>query len=128
MNYSALLCTLIAFLILFLSHQTFPQTHIPEKIQFKHFTKDQGLSDNHAQWVLKDKKGFLWIGTIDGLNKYDGRKFKLFKFSPDDPNSLSGNNITALCEDKSGTLWVGTAGRGINKYNPEKNFQLILPI
>jgi ligand-binding sensor domain-containing protein len=90
-------CTLLAFLFLFLSPQTYPQTHIPDKIQFKHITKDQGLSDNNIGWVAKDKKGFLWIGTVDGLNRYDGRKIKIYKFSPDDTTSLSGNNNSIMC-------------------------------
>jgi len=60
--------------ILFLSHQTFPQTHIPEKIQFRHLTTEEGLSNNLLTSVVKDRKGFVWIATLDGLNRYDGKK------------------------------------------------------
>ena len=114
-------CTLLVLLILFLSHQTFPQTHIPEKIQFKHLTKEDGLSDNFIMSILKDSKGFIWIGTLDGLNRYDGKEFKVYRYSIGDPNSLGANEIHALCEDKSGTLWIGTTGGGLNRYNYEQD-------
>ena len=113
-------CVLFSFLILLLSHETFPQTHIPEKIQFKHLTRENSLSGNSIWCVLKDRKGFIWVGTLDGLSRYDGRKFKVFKYSLDDPKSLSANEVKALYEDKSGTLWVGTWGGGLNRYNPEQ--------
>ena len=113
-------CTLLVLLILFLSHQTFPQNNIPDKIQFKHLTKENGLSGNSIWCVLKDRKEFIWIGTLDGLSRYDGRKFKVFKYSTDDPKSLSANEVKALYEDRSGTLWVGTWGGGLNRYNPEQ--------
>lgn len=113
-------CTLLVLLILILSHQTFPQTHIPEKIQFKNFTREQGLSNGFVQTILQDGKGFLWAGTVDGLNRYDGRKFKVFKHSPGDPNSLGSNTVLGLYEDKSGILWIGTEGGGLNRYNREQ--------
>jgi signal transduction histidine kinase/ligand-binding sensor domain-containing protein/DNA-binding response OmpR family regulator len=112
--------TLLALVILILSFQTFPQSHIPEKIQFKHLTREQGLSHNFIWCVLQDKKGFIWIGTYDGLNRYDGRKFKVFKHSINDTTSLGANEVSALLEDRSGNLWVGTLGGGLAKYNSDK--------
>ncbi len=65
----------------------------------------------------------MWIGTSDGLDRYDGRGFKLFKYSSDDVNSLGANTIRTLYEDKSGILWVGTEGGGLNRYNSaQENF------
>ena len=113
-------CALLVILLFILSHQTFSQTHIPEKIQFKHLTREQGLSHNFIWCVLQDKKGFIWIGTYDGLNRYDGRKFKVFKHSKNDTTSLGANEVSALLEDRSGNLWVGTLGGGLAKYNSDK--------
>ena len=107
---------LYLLLFLFLSHQTFPQDYILPKIRFKHLTREQGLSDSFIRCVIQDSKGFLWIGTSDGLDRYDGYNLKVFKFSPNDINSLGANSIRALYEDKLGTLWVGTLGGGLNKY------------
>ncbi|MCW8994807.1 MAG: hypothetical protein OQK77_03225 [Psychromonas sp.] len=112
-------CTLLVFVILFLSLQTFPQTHISEKIQFKHLGRKDGLSEDIVRALIQDSKEFMWIGTYDGLNRYDGQKFKVFKHSPTDPNSLGANYVEVLFEDRSGTLWVGTGGGGLNRYNPE---------
>ncbi len=114
-------CFLFSFLLLFVSNQTSPQTNILEgKIHFKHLTREQGLSDSFIWCILQDRKGFLWIGTSDGLNRYDGRNVKVFKHSPDNANSLGGNTIRSLYEDRSGTLWVGTGGGGLNIYNSEQ--------
>ena len=116
--------TSISLLLLNLSNQTFPQSYDPkENIRFNHLTKEDGLSDSFDWCILQDRKGFMWIGTSDGLDRYDGRGFKLFKYSPDDVNSLGANTIRAIYEDKSGILWVGTEGGGLNRYNSaQENF------
>lgn len=129
------LTALLAFLLLFLSGRTFSQTLIPQekvdlkqnkqnsphvqpdKIKFRHLAKEQGLSDSFDWCVLKDKKGFMWIGTSDGLDRFDGRKIRSFRYSPDNVKSLGANIIRSLYEDRSGTLWVGTEGGGLNRYN-----------
>lgn len=74
------------------------------------------MSEYSVWCVFEDCKGFIWIGTHKGPNRYDGIKFKLFKYDINDPISLSGNEVTSLLEDKFGNLWVGTSG-GLNKYN-----------
>jgi signal transduction histidine kinase/ligand-binding sensor domain-containing protein/DNA-binding response OmpR family regulator len=112
-------CVLFSFLILLLSSQTFSQTHISEKIQFKHLTTEDGLSNNLLASVVKDSKGFVWIATLDGLNRYDGKKIKTYRHSEDDPNSLGSNEVFSLCVDPYGTLWIGADSRGLNRYNPE---------
>nr|WP_242457821.1 hybrid sensor histidine kinase/response regulator transcription factor [Pedobacter sp. BS3] len=68
--------------------------------------------------ILQDKKGYLWFGTRDGLNKFDGNKFIVYKHILSDPESLSNNNIHAIYEDSYGNLWIGTQ-IGLNKYNPK---------
>ena len=75
-----------------------------------------GLSQNTVTCIYQDKRGFLWIGTQDGLNKYDGYQFKHYKHNPADTNSISDQFITAICEDGKGELWVGTR-HGLNRFN-----------
>ena len=71
--------------------------------------------------MLQDSQGFLWIGTQDGLNRFDGYNFTVFKNDPDDANSISLNSVLALHEDVDGTLWVGTWGGGLNHFDPRSN-------
>ncbi len=89
-----------------------------ESIRFNRISLDEGLSQNTVFCMLQDSKGFMWFGTQDGLNKYDGYTFTVFKQQPDDPNSLSQNTISAVCEDDRGMLWVGTEDSGLNRYDP----------
>ncbi|MFA4923035.1 MAG: two-component regulator propeller domain-containing protein [Ignavibacteriaceae bacterium] len=77
---------------------------------------EEGLSQSNVRCILQDKNDFLWIGTQDGLNRYDGYNFKVFKNDPNDTNSLSNNLISCLLEDKNGFLWVGTMD-GLNKFD-----------
>jgi len=88
-------------------------------IKFHHITIEDGLSQSAVNCILQDRKGFMWFGTEDGLNKYDGYNFIIFKPSLKDSNSLSTNNIRSIYEDRSGILWVGTY-EGLNKYDREK--------
>ncbi|MDJ0840856.1 MAG: two-component regulator propeller domain-containing protein [Acidobacteriota bacterium] len=77
---------------------------------------EQGLSENHVFCVLQDQRGFMWFGTRDGLNRYDGYEFKIYRNRPDDPTSLSNNYIYTLFEDEEGIIWVGTRG-GLNRFD-----------
>jgi ligand-binding sensor domain-containing protein/signal transduction histidine kinase/DNA-binding response OmpR family regulator len=85
-------------------------------ILFSHLTADNGLSESSVNCILKDKYGFLWFGTGDGLNKYDGYKFKVFRNKTGDGKTIPYNDIKCLFEDKAGELWIGT-GEGVSKYN-----------
>ena len=87
-------------------------------VRFEHLTIEDGLSQNAGLAIFQDSRGYLWIGTQDGLNRYDGYGFKIYKHDPDDPNSLSHNSILSMGEDKNGSLWVGTWGGGLNRYDP----------
>lgn len=86
-------------------------------VVFSQLNTNNSLSQGPISCILKDKHGFMWFGTEDGLNKYDGYKFKLFRNTPGDLKSISSNNIKCLYEDKAGDLWVGTLGGGVVKYN-----------
>ena len=86
-------------------------------IQFEHITTEQGLSQSCILSILQDSQGFMWFGTQDGLNKYDGYQFTVYKYNEFDSHSISDNFITSIYEDKSGILWVGTGNGGLNKYD-----------
>ena len=81
---------------------------------FEGLSIEEGLSQSRVRCILQDSDGFLWFGTREGLNRYDGYEFKVFKRIPAQPNSLTDNLILSICEDDSGFLWVGT-GMGLNK-------------
>ncbi|QUV89373.1 hypothetical protein J8C07_11815 [Chloracidobacterium sp. S] len=85
---------------------------------FVRLSTGQGLSQSTAQCLAQDAQGFIWVGTQDGLNRYDGYTFRVFRTDPSQPSSLSDNYITALCADRSG-LWVGTQ-HGLNRYDPAR--------
>jgi PAS domain S-box-containing protein len=87
-------------------------------IRFEHLTIEDGLSQNAGLAIFQDSKGYLWIGTQDGLNRYDGYTFKIYKHDSDDPASISHNSILAIEEDKDGYLWIGTWGGGLNRFDP----------
>ncbi len=87
------------------------------KLQFEHITVDQGLSQSGIISMLQDSQGFMWFGTQDGLNKYDGYNFIVYKYNELDSHSLSDNFIASIYEDKSGIIWVGTDAGGLNKFN-----------
>jgi ligand-binding sensor domain-containing protein len=84
---------------------------------FKDLQLEDGLSNNKVNCILQDERGFLWFGTEDGLNRYDGKYFEVFTNESNDTTKISGNKITALYEDKGGILWIGTADGGLTKYN-----------
>jgi len=89
-----------------------------QPIKFKHLTVENGLSNNYVNAVIQDQYGFMWFGTNDGLNRYDGYNFKIFRNDPDDSNSISDNGIQSLLEDRNGEIWIGTESGKLDKYNP----------
>ncbi|WP_276167052.1 two-component regulator propeller domain-containing protein [Zobellia alginiliquefaciens] len=86
-------------------------------ISFKHITTSDGLSQSDINTIYQDKQGFMWFGTHDGLNKYDGYKFTVYTPSSNKPSSINSNLISAITGDDEGNLWVGTTGNGLNYYN-----------
>ncbi|MFN2109349.1 MAG: two-component regulator propeller domain-containing protein [Anaerolineae bacterium] len=85
-------------------------------IKFDFLSMEDGLSTALVTSIVQDQQGFMWFGTQDGLDKYDGYDFTVYKYNPDDPHSLSNNFIQALYVDRSGILWIGTWG-GLNRYD-----------
>ena len=84
---------------------------------FKHYLVENGLSNNSVSCSLQDRNGFLWFGTINGLNRFDGYSFRIFRHNSEDSTSIGSNFIRCLYEDKKGNIWVGT-NKGIYLYNP----------
>lgn len=77
-----------------------------------------GLSDNNIFHVFKDSRGFLWISTQNGVNRWDGYEFLTYNYNPSDTNSLSGNWVNFTFEDRAGFLWFGTYGAGLCRFDP----------
>ena len=110
-SYRAFLLFLVLFPCILHSQNNYLRT--------KYFTLDDGLSQVSCNNLLLDKSGFIWIATENGLNRFDGKEFKHFKYNKSDSLTVSGNYINKLLEDKSGRIWVGTIGNGLNYYNRE---------
>ena len=89
-----------------------------EGIEFTRLSIDQGLSNNTINSILQDRKGFLWIGTANGLNRYDGYRFTVFKADPARAGRLVYNVIQILFEDREGRLWIGTEN-GLSRFDHE---------
>ena len=87
-------------------------------LRFDHITIEQGLSQSSVTDIFQDSRGFMWFGTQDGLNRYDGYTFKTFKPDPDDSNSLSDRWISDILEDSEGYIWIATRAGGLNRYDP----------
>lgn len=108
----------LAFFIFLMPHITTGQNYY-----FRHFKVEDGLSHNTVMSSLQDSKGFMWFGTKNGLNRFDGYTFKLFQKDPDDPRSLWGSYVQCLHE--YGGIWVGT-DNGLFRYDEEQeDFELI---
>jgi ligand-binding sensor domain-containing protein/signal transduction histidine kinase len=97
-----------------------PGSSIPygKNIRFEQLSLDDGLSQSVVNVILQDRKGFLWVGTDDGLNRYDGYGFKIYKPDNSKPFGLSDRSITDLVEDEQGYLWVATRAGGLNRFDP----------
>jgi ligand-binding sensor domain-containing protein/serine phosphatase RsbU (regulator of sigma subunit) len=95
-----------------------PNFIFAQELRFTHISTENGLSQISAQCVFEDSKGFIWIGTQDGLNRYDGYGISIFKHNPVDNNSLSNNFVSDVMEDRDGLLWFATSGGGLDSYEP----------
>jgi signal transduction histidine kinase/ligand-binding sensor domain-containing protein len=94
------------------------QSPLPPDLRFEHLTTDDGLSHSSVFFINQDQQGFLWAGTQDGLNRYDGYRFTVFRSDPNDTSSLSHNAVLCMEEDPDGFLWFGTWGGGLNRFDP----------
>ncbi len=89
-------------------------------LRFEHIGTPAGLSQINVNRIIQDSRGFMWIGTRDGLNMYDGYKFTVYRYDAVDRNSISNNFIDDVVEDKDGNLWIGTQN-GVDKYDIRHN-------
>lgn len=87
-----------------------------EEVSFEHVATEQGPSTGTINCIIQDRLGFLWLGTANGLLRYDGYEFKAYKHHPADTSSISGNHIWSICEDRGGDLWIGTSQHGLSRY------------
>lgn len=86
--------------------------------QFKHYSISNGLSNNLTTSILQDRRGFVWVATNQGLNRFDGYSFKIFQHNPFDPATIGGNNICCLYEDRNGSLWAGLLNGWVSRFDP----------
>jgi ligand-binding sensor domain-containing protein len=91
-----------------------------QDLKFTHLSTEKGLSQSVVQCILKDSKGLMWFGTRDGLNRYDGNTFTIYKYDPEKKESISNNFINDILEDTQGNLWIATKS-GLNKFDRKKN-------
>ncbi len=122
--YNKTIIIIFLFFLMFFSSKIYPENII---VKAEHLSGKDGLSQGYIKAILQDSKGFMWFGTKDGLNKYDGYKFTVFRNNPNDPFSISYNHINTLYEDNNKKIWIGTNGGGLNIYDMRigqfKNFK-----
>ena len=87
-------------------------------LRFTHLTSAEGLSHDAITAIIQDHRGFMWFATRDGLNRYDGNTFIVYKHNSNDPGSLGSNSITDLVEDDQGHLWIGVWPDGVDRFDP----------
>jgi ligand-binding sensor domain-containing protein/signal transduction histidine kinase/DNA-binding response OmpR family regulator len=98
----------------------FTSVSFGQKLTFHHLSVEQGLSQNTVLTIAQDARGFMWMGTRYGLNRFDGHSFITYRNNPADSNSLSNNYINTLLCDSKKNLWIGTE-KGLNLFDPETN-------
>jgi ligand-binding sensor domain-containing protein/signal transduction histidine kinase len=108
---------IIVILILFL---ILPLFNFAQDIRFEHLTTNEGLSHSWVSCIYQDNQGFMWFGTFDGLNKFDGYDFIVYQHDVNNPNTLPSNVIRSICEDHSGNLWIATM-EGLCFYDRRKD-------
>jgi ligand-binding sensor domain-containing protein/signal transduction histidine kinase len=94
-----------------------PATAQPGSLKFDQLSLEQGLSQSTVNAIVQDGLGFLWFGTQDGLNRFDGYAFTVFKQAAVDSATVSDNGIWSLCRDRDGDIWIGTTRGGLNRYH-----------
>jgi ligand-binding sensor domain-containing protein len=110
----SIVCSLYIFIVSFVSINA--QVLSPES-PFVHYTSEDGLSQLVVRTIVQDKYGFIWVGTEDGLNKFDGYEFKVYRNVRNDKKSIPDNFIYSITPARDGGLWIGTNNGGLAKYN-----------
>jgi ligand-binding sensor domain-containing protein len=90
-------------------------------LRFQLLGRARGLPSSQVQAIVQDRTGFMWLGTGDGLARWDGQRFVVFRYDPAASNSLGASFVSELLVAKDGTLWVGTVGGGVNRFLPDKS-------
>lgn len=108
-----IVCTILAIFYFLLEGITLSAQPM---LKFSHYLLEQGLSQSTAFCILQDKRGFLWVGTQDGLNRFNGYTFSVFRSSLQ-AGSIADSHIQALYEDKNGMLWIGTKNGGLSMFD-----------
>jgi len=104
-----------------------PLDYAPALTRFRRLGTEQGLSQNSVRALAQDRAGFVWIGTQDGLNRFDGSEFRLYRHQDGKPDSLPGDLVQALVIDREGVLWIGTSG-GLARYREDQDRFETVPI
>jgi signal transduction histidine kinase/ligand-binding sensor domain-containing protein/DNA-binding response OmpR family regulator len=108
------ICLLVVFTF---SHDKLSAQNEKLQLSFKNYSSKDGLSSATIYDILKDSLGFIWLATDDGLNRFDGSNFKVFRHDPKSNRGLTANHITSLYESKNGRIWIGTNGGGLCYYD-----------
>ena len=109
---------ILLFIIIFTF--SFTLRGISQQYIFTNYSINDGLSQSVVNCIFQDSKGYIWIGTQNGLNRFNGETFDVYSYNPVDTNSISNNWVYSIAEDTNGNLWIGTKG-GLNKYQANKN-------
>ena len=116
-NFKVVVVTLLIFMS---SFSMYSFASIEERYNFRNIGVEEGLSQNTVETIFQDSKGYIWIGTNDGLDRYNGYKFKHYKYDRYDENTISNNYIVDIIEDNDGYIWVATIN-GLNRIDTETN-------
>ena len=100
---------------------------LAQAIDFERIPNELGLSQNLISALFQDQQGFIWVGTKDGLNRFDGYRFKVFQHDPFDESTISNNHINCILEDRAGRLWIGTKS-GLNLMDRKANTFQLFPL
>ena len=122
-----LLCLLFLWIVYPATSQTpeiqpLPAENAPLRpLRFQHYTNADGLSHyiGFHEGLIQDSTGFIWSASMNGLNRFDGREFRVFRYKSGQPNTLTSNEIATIREASGGRLWIGTGGKGLNIFDPE---------
>jgi two-component system sensor histidine kinase ChiS len=87
---------------------------------FQNISIEDGLSQNTISCILQDRNRFMWFGSEEGLNRYDGYNFKIYRHSQRRDDGLSHDRVICMAEDRDGTLWIGTMGGGLDHFDPAR--------
>src|SRR5688572_3060039 len=87
-------------------------------LRFETLATEEGLAENSVKAIAEDRQGFLWFGTENGLNRFDGLEFTVFRAGGDPARELAEDHVNALLVARDGTLWIGTFGGGASHYDP----------